>query len=84
MAGAGVVGMGVGDDGTIHCPQRVDIKIARLTKQPGGRGAQPGQQWGTAGAAHARSGPNVFCFFFSKKKFFLLLNIPLEQTMKIT
>jgi predicted TPR repeat methyltransferase len=40
MAGAGVIGMAVGDHGALDRPDRVDVEAARLATQAGGDGHQ--------------------------------------------
>jgi hypothetical protein len=42
VAGAGMVSMGVGDDGAVHRANGVDIKIPRFAKKAVGAGFQPG------------------------------------------
>ena len=42
VAGAGVVGVAVGDDGAVHRPGRVDVEVARLAPQALGRRSKQG------------------------------------------
>ncbi len=42
VAGAGVVGVGVGDDGAVHRAHRVDVEAAGLAEQAVGEDFQPG------------------------------------------
>jgi hypothetical protein len=40
MAGAGMVGMAVGDHGTLHWAYRIDVETAGPATQPGSNGHQ--------------------------------------------
>src|ERR1041385_3976634 len=42
MTGAGVVGMAMGDHGTLYGAHRIDVEVARFAAEAGGNGGEEG------------------------------------------